>query len=253
MDEAMAEALVTEHTRLEQRLTDPAVLRDHLRARRMRRAMATLESLLDDLQDGEATEWDRYDPFDVILTIEAEPEDVDLLWRRYRDLAARRPEGWRAVPLDGEPRGRRRAVLAITAGETGPGAWSVLKADNGVHLLNAHEDADRAARPDARPARVTVLPHADEAVALPGSEQDWRIDLLCTRSPEPPSSITVTHLPSGARFHGEAATSREAHANALRQALARALADSITADEPAYRHLRPRDEPKRHPKPIAPA
>ncbi|XVQ08517.1 hypothetical protein ACQP1W_39080 [Spirillospora sp. CA-255316] len=239
MDVALVGAVVAEHTRLEERLTDPAVLRDHLLARRIRRGVAALESLLDGIQDGQATEWDRYDPYDVVLTIEAEPEDVDLLWRHYRDLAAHRPEGWRAVPLDGEPRGRRRAVLAITAGETGPGAWSVLKTDNGI----------MAARRDVRQARVTVLPHAGERVVLPGSEGDWRLDLHCTRSPEPPSSITITHLPSGARFHGEAATPREAHANAVRQALARALADSITVDEPAYRYLHRGDEPKRHPKP----
>ncbi|MBG6090742.1 PCRF domain-containing protein [Actinomadura viridis] len=271
MDGAALAEVVAEYARLGEGLTDPRVLRDFRRARRVRRSLEALAPLHDravrllalredlaaarDLaaeDSGWAAEaerlaaacaraeaWlaadlagrDRYDPYDVIVTIEGDPQDVRLL--RMYCLARAGGRGWRTEPLDGEPGPAGRTVVAITAGEGGPGAWSVLKGENGVHRVG-----DRA-------ARVTVRPDADESVVRPGADWDWRIDLACTRAPHPPPALRVTHLPTGTAFAGVAADAHRAHRNAWRQALAWSLAGEIGEGEPAHRFLHPGKEPVR--------
>jgi peptide chain release factor 1 len=270
--------LLAEHVRLVERLAEPAVLRDFVLARRLRRSVRALEPLHESavrlrvLREDLATArelaatdaaWaaeverlaaeslaleaglraglagrDRYDPYDVVVSIEGEEPERRLLSGHYRALAERK--GWRAEPLDGEPGTWHRVAFAITGGEGGAsGPWAALKADNGIHHVHARGQRGR----DPRSARVTVHPDGDAGVPSPGT--DWRIDTVCTRDPRQPNSLLITHLPTGAAYFGVGAGQHQAKANALRQFRARALADGIEETEPAYRFLRPGPEPVR--------
>ncbi|MEU6037990.1 PCRF domain-containing protein [Actinomadura sp. NPDC047616] len=247
--------IIAEYAALDARLCDPAVHRDHGLARLLRRrrdhlrplyetavhlrstrddltaarelewhseaaALAARSAALQDALSARLAGWDRYDPNDVVLFIDAVSDDALWLARHYQ--AAARP-GWRVTPLDGRlDAPRPHAVLGITAGEGGPGAWAALKTDNGLHAKG------RAL------ARVTVLPDVPDATADPGA---LTIGLLCTRDPGAPTTIRVDHTPSGIAAFGVNEDQRRARADALRQVHARLAAAALTPADPAYHHI----------------
>ncbi|MFB4314373.1 PCRF domain-containing protein [Actinomadura sp. 21ATH] len=165
-----------ECARLEARLADPAVLRDFLLARCLRRSLRALEPLRETaarlralredlaaarefaagdsawtaeadrlaaecraLEGGLAAELagrDRYDPYDAVLSIEGEERGRRAVAAFYLALAGR--HGRRMRPLDGAAGALGRDTYAVAGGGDGdPGVWADLKADNGVHLVRA--------------------------------------------------------------------------------------------------------------------
>lgn len=273
--ERAPEALVlAEHARLEARLAEPAVLRDFVLARRLRRCVHALEPLREsaarvgglredlavarDLAAGDR-EWaaeaarlaarcraleralaaalavrDGYDPYDVVIGVEGGEAARRAVGAYY--LALARGRGWRVRPLNGGSGAWRCDAYAVT-GDEEAGVWADLKADNGVHHV-------RAGGEDIGSARVTVHPDGD-AVFLPGRDRDWRIGVFCTRDPHGPPMLRIAHPPTGAAYVGTGADQHEAKENALRQAHARAVADAIPAGAPAYRFLHPGPDPVR--------
>ncbi|MBE8525318.1 PCRF domain-containing protein [Amycolatopsis sp. H6(2020)] len=240
MTRAVYEDVLSEYAGLESSLAAPAVPRDHLRARRLRRCLAELgplhaaavrlRTVEEDLAaavelgweaeaerlSAQATELrddlaarlalrDPRDPFDVVVFVEGDARCVALLARRYRDLAEER--GWSVQDLGGRP--GPAAAFAITAREGAEGPWGALKHENGQcgGLLGD--------LPDEASARVTVVPEGLDVPDPP--PQDLRLDLYCTRRPEHPPDVWVTHLPSGIQVRGTGTRSYEAKAAALRQ------------------------------------
>jgi len=250
MTRPVHENVLSEYAGLESSLADPVVLRDYLRARRLRRCLAELgplhaaavrlRAVEEDLTAAVELEWeaeverlsaravelrddlaarlalrDLQASFDVVVFIEGNARCVALLTRRYRDLAEER--GWSVQDLDGGP--GSATAFALTASEGAEGPWAALKHQNGQYsadggLLGGQGDLpdDRA---DEASARVTVVPE-DLDVPDPPPE-DLRLDLYCTRQPEQPSNVWVTHLPSGIQVRGTGTHSSEATAAALRQ------------------------------------
>ncbi|REE94898.1 hypothetical protein [Thermomonospora umbrina] len=183
MGGAAYEAAMAEYALIEDRLRDPAVLRHHRLARRLRREAAALEAMT----AAEYDTRDRFDPYDVVLRVTAMGEGSDTrfaaaaLVRAY--VADARRRGWRVEHLTGEPEdGVPQADLAICGGEDGPGPWSVLKGET---------DVPREA------VRVLVVPEPDPLSRPPGADGDWRVDPACTRMPHAPTAVRVTHLPTG--------------------------------------------------------
>jgi len=222
------EGVLSEYAGIEASLAAPAVLRDHLRARRLRRCLAELEplhaaavrlravendlaaavelaweaeaerlsaqaaELRDDLASRLAVR-DSRDPFDVIVFLEGSAQSIALPARRYRDLAQER--GWDVQDLGG-------AAFAIMAREGAEGPWATFKSENGR-------------RGDLPDVRVTVVPEGPD---VPDPRpQDLRLDVHCTRRPEQPPYVWVTHLPSGIQVRGTGTHPAEAKAAALRQ------------------------------------
>ncbi|WP_410611885.1 hypothetical protein [Amycolatopsis sp. lyj-109] len=244
------EDVLSEYAGLESSLADTAVLRDHLRARRLRRCLAELgplhsvavrlpaveedlaaavelgweaeaerlsaqvAGLRDDLA-GRLALRDPRDPFDVVVFVEGDARCVALQASRYRDLAAER--GWSVQDLD--DRSGPVAAFAITAREGAGGPWGALKRENGQYgadggLLGGPGDLPDG-RADEVSARVTVVPEGLDVPDPPPG--DLRLDLYCTRRPEQPPDVWVTHLPSGIQVRGTGTRSFEAKAAALRQ------------------------------------
>lgn len=255
------EAVTAEYAGLEARLADPHVHRDFRRARRLRRCAAALRplnqdarrlrALLDDLPDARGlaadpawrAEADRiereavslradlaaavaardpFDPYDAIVLIDAEGgrhDHVQAVVDAYREDA--RDRGWRAEHLYNDPP-PHWAMLEVTAGEEGPGPWSILKAGNGL--------ARTAGGPDPSPVRVTVLPDAEPAPVDPG---DVRIDLYCTREPNAQTMLRVFHEPTRIGAYGRDPDPARARANAMRVVSAQ-LAALESAPEGRY-------------------
>jgi peptide chain release factor 1 len=244
------EDVLSEYAGLESSLADPAVLRDHLRARWLRRCLAELGPLRaaavrlraveEDLTAAVELEWateverlsaqaaelradlaarsalrDSPDSFDVIVFVEGDARCVALLARRHRALAQER--GWSVHDLHGGP--GPTAAFGITAREGADGPWAVLKGENGQYgadggLLSGRGDLP-VTRTGEASALVTVVP---EGLDVPDSPpEDLRLDLFCTRQPEQPPNVWVTHLPSGIRVRGTGTHPSQAEAAALRQ------------------------------------
>ncbi|MGI5321484.1 PCRF domain-containing protein [Actinomadura nitritigenes] len=257
------EAVTAEYADLEARLSDPHVHRDFRRARRLRRCAAALrplnedalrlQALLEDLRDArdlaadpawraEADRIEReaaslrtglaaavaardpFDPYDAIVLIDAEDDGhrhVQAVVDAYR--ADARDRGWRAEHLYNEPP-PHWAMLEITAGEEGPGPWSILKAGNGP--VRAADGSGFG--PGA--VHVTVLPDAEPGPVDPG---DVRIDLYCTREPNAQTMLRVLHEPTGIGAYGRDPDPARAQANAMRVVSAQ-LAALESAPEGRY-------------------
>ncbi|MGI5170710.1 PCRF domain-containing protein [Spirillospora sp. CA-253888] len=244
MTKPVYEDVLSEHAGLESALADPAVHRDHLRARRLRRCLAALEPLHaiavrlreaeEDLAAAVELEWeaeaerlsaqaaalrddlaarlalrDPRDPYDVVVFVAGHAPRVASLVRRYRDLAEER--GWSVQDLDDRPgpESFHRVALAVTAREDAMGPWAALKHENGRSGVRADGRADETF------ARVTVVPEGLDPTDL--APDDLRLDTYCTRRPEQRPDVWLTHLPSGVQVRGRGAHPIEAKAAALRQ------------------------------------
>ncbi|RFS82309.1 hypothetical protein D0T12_26140 [Actinomadura spongiicola] len=229
------EDVVAESVAVEARLADPAVYRDFLLHRRLRRSSEALRRLLrlgplradlaaarelgwtaeiDRLAsevaalERDVARWDRHDPYDVIMHVRGrkpdDDQDTDLgLEAEHQKIdllreyeALARRRGWHVRYLD---QARDHSTFALTAGEGETGVWSVLKG----------ESSDW----------VTVLPDVGAEFQLSGDGEDLRIETFCPppyRRPFDLLTVRVTHVSSRVSACGMARRPGEAKANALR-------------------------------------
>jgi peptide chain release factor 1 len=148
---------------------------------------------------------DPNDERNVILEIRsgAGGEEASLfagdLYRMYCRYAERR--GWKVEPLSvsESSTGGVKEVIATIAG---PGVWSRLKHERGVHRVQRVPVTEAAGRIHTSTVTVAVLPEAEE-VEIQIDPKDLRIDVMRAGGPggqsvnTTDSAVRITHLPTG--------------------------------------------------------
>ncbi|HEV3123587.1 MAG TPA: peptide chain release factor 1 [Candidatus Dormibacteraeota bacterium] len=121
------------------------------------------------------------------------------LFRMYTRYAERR--GWQVEVLDQNPtagHGLKEAVFEVH----GPGAYSRLKFESGVHRVQRVPQTESQGRIHTSAASVVVLPEADE-VEVDIDERDLKIDVFRSTGPggqsvnTTDSAVRITHMPTG--------------------------------------------------------
>ena len=154
---------------------------------------------------------DPNDGRDVILEVKAGEggEESALfagdLLRMYLRYAER--QGWKTEVLDEAVTGLggyKDATVAVKsrAGRGGPGVWSRLKYEGGVHRVQRVPVTESQGRIHTSAAGVLVLPEADP-VDVEIDPNDIRVDVFRSSGPggqsvnTTDSAVRITHLPSG--------------------------------------------------------
>ena len=121
------------------------------------------------------------------------------LYRMYARYAERRR--WRLELIsrrESESGGFKEAIAEIA----GPGAYSRLKYESGVHRVQRVPVTEAQGRIHTSTATVSILPEADE-VELQIPDKDLRIDVYRSSGPggqsvnTTDSAVRITHLPTG--------------------------------------------------------
>ncbi|MFI6516754.1 PCRF domain-containing protein [Spirillospora sp. NPDC050679] len=274
--DAAAQRVLDEHAGIEARLADPAVNRDFVLARRLRRCLEALAVPHDRARRLRRVHEDLAEARDLAA---ADPD-----WRpEVARLTAEHTELARALRADlagRDPRDPYDAVLLIQGERTDGGEFLVGRLVDGYHRrVAAHgwraermDDVEPRsvvaggaalwitggdtgpapwallkgenglhATPGSATARVSVLPDLDP-FPPPWREEEIRLDLFCTRMPGAPTSMRAEHLPSGRMFWSVSREHRRAAENALRGLRALLAAERIGPEEPAHRWVRRTDE-----------
>jgi peptide chain release factor 1 len=152
---------------------------------------------------------DPYDDKDVILEVKAgEGGDESALFagdllRMYLRYAER--QGWKTEVIDATITGLggyKDVTVAIKGKRGGPGAWSRLKFEGGVHRVQRVPVTESQGRIHTSAAGVLVLPEADP-VEVTVDPSDLRIDVYRSSGPggqsvnTTDSAVRITHLPTG--------------------------------------------------------
>jgi peptide chain release factor 1 len=154
---------------------------------------------------------DPNDGRDVILEVKAGEggEESALfagdLLRMYLRYAER--QGWRTEILDSAMTGLggyKDATVAVKSrgGHAGPGAWSRLKYEGGVHRVQRVPVTESQGRIHTSAAGVLVMPEADP-VDVQIDPNDIRVDVFRSSGPggqsvnTTDSAVRITHLPTG--------------------------------------------------------
>jgi peptide chain release factor 1 len=118
------------------------------------------------------------------------------MYQRYADL-----QGWRFEVMsisDNELGGYKEASALIS----GPGVFSRLKFESGVHRVQRVPTTEAGGRIHTSAATVAVLPEAEE-VDVHIEDKDLRIDIFRSSGPggqsvnTTDSAVRITHLPTG--------------------------------------------------------
>jgi peptide chain release factor 1 len=121
------------------------------------------------------------------------------LFRMYERYAAK--EGWK-VELIAASEGTMGGFKEIIAEIRGPGAFSRLKFESGVHRVQRVPATEASGRIHTSAATVAVLPEAQE-VDLAINESDLKVDTLRAGGAggqhvnKTESAVRITHIPSG--------------------------------------------------------
>ena len=121
------------------------------------------------------------------------------LWRMYTMYAARR--GWQCETISENPT-ELGGVKEIVFSVEGPGVYSRLKFESGVHRVQRVPETETQGRIHTSTATVAVMPEAEE-VELELNPKDLRIDTFRSSGAggqhinKTSSAIRVTHLPTG--------------------------------------------------------
>jgi peptide chain release factor 1 len=154
---------------------------------------------------------DSSDPRDVILEVKAGEggEESALfagdLLRMYLRYAER--QGWKTEILDEAMTGLggyKDATVAVKSrgGRGGPGVWSRLKYEGGVHRVQRVPVTESQGRIHTSAAGVLVMPEADP-VEVQVEPNDIRVDVFRSSGPggqsvnTTDSAVRITHLPTG--------------------------------------------------------
>jgi peptide chain release factor 1 len=152
---------------------------------------------------------DRSDGKDVILEVKAGEggEESALfagdLLRMYLRYAER--QGWKTEVLDSAVTGlggTKDATVAVKSKPTGPGVWSRLKFEGGVHRVQRVPVTESQGRIHTSAAGVLVMPEADP-VEVEIEPNDIRVDVFRSSGPggqsvnTTDSAVRITHLPTG--------------------------------------------------------
>ena len=183
---------------------DPSFLAE---AEELGRHKAELEQRLADLLAPK----DPNDGRDVILEVKAGEggEESALfagdLLRMYLRYAER--QGWKTEILDSAMTGLggyKDATVAVKSrgGHAGPGVWSRLKYEGGVHRVQRVPVTESSGRIHTSAAGVLVMPEADP-VDVQIDPNDIRVDVFRSSGPggqsvnTTDSAVRITHLPTG--------------------------------------------------------
>jgi peptide chain release factor 1 len=152
---------------------------------------------------------DPNDGKDVILEVKAGEggEESALfagdLLRMYLRYAER--QGWKAEVLDSAVTGlggTKDATVAVKSKSSGPGVWSRLKFEGGVHRVQRVPVTESQGRIHTSAAGVLVMPEADP-VEVEIEPNDVRVDVFRSSGPggqsvnTTDSAVRLTHLPTG--------------------------------------------------------
>jgi peptide chain release factor 1 len=152
---------------------------------------------------------DPYDSKDVILEVKAgEGGDESALFagdllRMYLRYAER--QNWKTEVIDATITGLggyKDVTVAIKGRRGGPGVWSRLKYEGGVHRVQRVPVTESQGRIHTSAAGVLVLPEADP-VEVTVDPSDLRIDVYRSSGPggqsvnTTDSAVRITHVPTG--------------------------------------------------------
>jgi peptide chain release factor 1 len=153
---------------------------------------------------------DPNDGKDVILEVKAgEGGDESALFagdllRMYLRYAER--QGWKTEVLDSAVTGlggTKDATVAVKSkASSGPGVWSRLKFEGGVHRVQRVPVTESQGRIHTSAAGVLVMPEAD-SVEIEIEANDLKVDVFRSSGPggqsvnTTDSAVRITHLPTG--------------------------------------------------------
>ncbi|HZO83003.1 MAG TPA: peptide chain release factor 1 [Candidatus Binataceae bacterium] len=149
---------------------------------------------------------DPNDERNVLLEIRAGTggEEASLfaseLFRMYSRYAER--HRWKVETLSLSTTGLG-GIKEVVASINGPGAYSRLKFEGGVHRVQRVPATEASGRIHTSAVTVAVLPEADEVEVNINEEKDLRIDVMRASGPggqsvnTTDSAVRITHIPSG--------------------------------------------------------
>ena len=198
MEQALLE-LQRRKEELQQKLSDPEILRDPQKVKELSIEFSRLEKKLKEIARGADS------PQNVIIEIRAGAggDEAALfareLYAMYSKFAERR--GWETVLINESKNGLGGYKEAVF-GVNGPDAFSTLRWESGVHRVQRIPETEKSGRVHTSTASVAVLPQARE-MDLEIRPQDIKIEFFRSSGPggqnvnKVETAVRVYHLPSG--------------------------------------------------------
>ncbi len=221
-DPEMAQSIMRERTRIEQRIANLDTLQRNLRdavdfvelaeAENDADALAEAENAILGLQDDvaraelQALLSGEADSNDCFLEVHAgaggtEAQDwAEMLVRMYMRWAERR--GFKIELIEESP-GEEAGIKSTTLRISGADAYGWLKTESGVHRLVRISPFDSGARRHTSFASVWVYPVIDETIEIDIEDKDLRVDTYRASGAggqhvnRTDSAVRITHLPTG--------------------------------------------------------